>query len=93
MAIGRAVVYSARAAHAFSAGIKCRHCMLQSKCYPLHLSHYPITTIHSLMMPATAYSVLKSWLILACYFFPVMEVAQDSLYYSTLSFVLIKLDI
>ena len=26
MAIGRAVVYYARAAHAFSAGIKCRHC-------------------------------------------------------------------
>ena len=27
MAIGRAVIYSARAAHAFSAGIKCRHCI------------------------------------------------------------------
>ena len=27
MAIRRAVVYFARAAHAFSAGIKCRHCM------------------------------------------------------------------
>ena len=26
VAIGRAVVYYARAAHAFSAGIKCRHC-------------------------------------------------------------------
>ena len=26
MALGRVVVYSARAAHAFSAGIKCRHC-------------------------------------------------------------------
>ena len=26
MAIERAVVYYARAAHAFSAGIKCRHC-------------------------------------------------------------------
>ena len=26
MAIGRAVVYYARAAHAFSAGIKCQHC-------------------------------------------------------------------
>ena len=26
MAIGRAVVYYARAAHIFSAGIKCRHC-------------------------------------------------------------------
>ena len=26
VAIGRAVVYHARAAHAFSAGIKCRHC-------------------------------------------------------------------
>ena len=25
--IGRAVVYHARAAHAFSAGIKCRHCI------------------------------------------------------------------
>ena len=25
VAIGRAVVYSARAAHAFSVGIKCRH--------------------------------------------------------------------
>ena len=26
MAIGRAVVYYAQAAHTFSAGIKCRHC-------------------------------------------------------------------
>ena len=26
VAIGRAVVYYARAAHTFSAGIKCRHC-------------------------------------------------------------------
>ena len=26
VAIGRAVVYHARAAQAFSAGIKCRHC-------------------------------------------------------------------
>ena len=31
MAIGRTVVYSARAAHALSAGIKCRHC----SCLPL----------------------------------------------------------
>ena len=28
VAIGRAVVYYARAAHTFSAGIKCRHCRL-----------------------------------------------------------------
>ena len=28
---GRAVVYYARVAHAFSAGIKCRHCMLASR--------------------------------------------------------------
>ena len=29
VAIGRAVVYYELAAHAFSAGIKCRHCSLQ----------------------------------------------------------------
>ena len=29
--IGRAVVYYARAAHVFSAGIKCRHCSLRIK--------------------------------------------------------------
>ena len=28
VAIGSAVVYSARAAHIFSAGIKCRHCRI-----------------------------------------------------------------
>ena len=27
VAIGRAVVYCARAAHAFSSGIRCRHCI------------------------------------------------------------------
>ena len=31
VAFGRAVVYYARASHAFSAGIKCRHCILQAK--------------------------------------------------------------
>ena len=30
VAIGRAVVYYARATHTFSAGIKCRHCTIQS---------------------------------------------------------------
>ena len=30
MATGRAVVYFARAAHVFSAQIKCRHCRLAS---------------------------------------------------------------
>ena len=33
VAIGRAVVYYARADQAFSAGIKCRHCSLQNKCH------------------------------------------------------------
>ena len=32
VAIGRAVIYNARAAHTFSAGIKCRHCTLQFYC-------------------------------------------------------------
>ena len=31
IAIGRAVVYYAQAAHAFSAGIKCRHCSLENR--------------------------------------------------------------
>ena len=30
VAIGRAVMYFARAAHTFSAGIKCRHCSLRT---------------------------------------------------------------
>ena len=34
VAIGRAVLYYARTAHAYSAGIKCRHCMSSYK--PLH---------------------------------------------------------
>ena len=32
VAIGRGVVYNARAAKAFSAGIKCRHCMSILSC-------------------------------------------------------------
>ena len=43
-AIGRAVVYYAWAAHAFSTGIKCRHCMVNKNTstqtaegkFPLH---------------------------------------------------------
>ena len=31
LAIGRAVVYHARAAHAFSAGIRCRHCRVYTE--------------------------------------------------------------
>ena len=34
VAIGRAVVYFAWAAHTFSAGIKCRHCTAQKEQLP-----------------------------------------------------------
>ena len=36
MAIGRAVVYFAQAAHTFSAGIKCRHCRGWVCCLKVH---------------------------------------------------------
>ena len=36
--IGRAVVYYARSAHAFSAGIKCQHCT----CTPIRVSFEPL---------------------------------------------------
>ena len=37
MAIGRADVYFSRAIHAFSAGFKCRHCIV----FSLYLSLFP----------------------------------------------------
>ena len=39
MAIGRTVVYKARAAHAFSAGNKCRHCTLSISAKCLRISN------------------------------------------------------
>ena len=42
MAIGRAVVYNAQTAHALSAGIKCRHCMISNlgATYPKNVNIY-----------------------------------------------------
>ena len=40
VALGRAVVFCARAAQAFSAGIKCRHCR------EVHLKNTPRLEIH-----------------------------------------------
>ena len=41
MAIGHAVVYYSRAAHAFSAGIRCRHCTLAQTLKTHYLASIP----------------------------------------------------
>ena len=48
VAIGHAVVYFAQADHAFSAGIKCRHCMQHSWSRWLPVYGYPRSVTYSL---------------------------------------------
>ena len=40
VSMGHAVVYYVRAAHAFSAGIKCRHCRIQLIIFPHIFQHF-----------------------------------------------------
>ena len=47
VAIGSAVVYHAQAAHTFSAGSICRHCMYVCMYYCMHVSMY--TCMHVCM--------------------------------------------
>ena len=47
VAIGRAVVYYARAAHTFSAGIKCRHCITNVQLQMFCLSFASQSTVQT----------------------------------------------
>ena len=72
IATGRAVIYYARAAHAFSAGIKCRRCILitdqytsHAMTFSMHGLYYPILALYDLFINDIKYSPTRLYVTIS----------------------------